>query len=131
LLPRNDATGDEAGDLLEFDVPARGGWREDVLLVCRGGVGIQAGNDFPGREADLPNNPGRRRPVNVDIPNSRKNAHRGPGGPPFSSSVITTTRPSAGETTASGSGGMARSGSRKKEKTKVASPIRIAAAIHQ
>src|SRR5208283_5530369 len=49
---------------------------------------------------------------------ARKILTRLPGRPQRSSSVTTTTRPSAGDTTSPGSDGIVRSGSRKKLKTK-------------
>src|SRR6267142_556017 len=62
---------------------------------------------------------------------ARKMLMRLPGRPPFSSSATTTTRPSPGDTTAPGSAGITRSGSRKKENTNSARNTRTAAAMYQ
>src|SRR2546426_2967896 len=59
---------------------------------------------------------------------AKKMLMRFPERPSSASSVTTTTRPSAGETTAPGSEGMTRSGSRKKYKMKAARRKRTAAA---
>src|SRR5208282_2220322 len=57
----------------------------------------------------------------------RKMLTRCPGRPSSCSGVTTMTRPSAGETTASGSCGMSRSGSRKKYSTKSPKSTKTAA----
>src|SRR5262249_31844151 len=98
---------------------------------CVEAFGFQAARNLPGRYFTCVMVPVSGVRLTCTFQIARKMLMRVPGRPAFSSSVMTRTRPSAGERTASGSGGMARSGSRKKEKQKAAIAIRTAAAIHQ
>jgi len=73
---------------------------------------------------------GERSAVDVDVPDREEDVIRVPGGQPFlvgddDNSAIGRRDDSVRI------GGMARSGSRKKEKTKTARAMRMAAAIHQ
>src|SRR5438552_1995167 len=90
-----------------------------------------AARNFPGRYSSFVMVPAAGARFTCTFQTARKMLTRFPGLPAFSSSMTTTTRPSPGDTTAPGSVGIMRSGSRKKEKTNAASSTRTAAATYQ
>src|SRR6266704_2356967 len=90
-----------------------------------------AARNFPGRYSSFAMVPAAGARFTCTFHTAKKMLTRFPGLPAFSSSVTTTTRPSPGDTTAPGSAGITRSGSRKKEKTNNARNTRTAAATYQ
>src|SRR5882762_9011366 len=90
-----------------------------------------AARNFPGRYSSFVIVPVAGDRFTCTFQTARKMLTRFPGRPAFSSSVTTTTRPSPGDTTAPGSDGITRSGSRKKENTNSARNTRTAPAMYQ
>src|SRR5256885_2434090 len=74
---RDDATSDEAGNLLELDVTAGSGKREDVLFVLGGGLGVPSGEEFAGKIFYLGDGAGERRAIDVDVPDGEEDADSG------------------------------------------------------
>src|SRR6266566_4860298 len=90
-----------------------------------------AARNFPGRYSSFVIVPAAGDRFTCTFQTARKMLTRFPGRPAFASSVTTTTRPSPGDTSAPGSVGITRSGSRKKEKINRARNTSTAAATYQ
>src|SRR5256885_1934238 len=77
LFPGDDATSDEAGNLLELDVTDGSGEREDVLFVLGGGLGVPCGEEFAGKIFYLCDGASERRAIDVDVPDGEEDADAG------------------------------------------------------
>ena len=77
LFPGDDATSDEARNLLELDVTAGSGKREDVLFVLGRGFGIPRGEKFAGKIFYLGDGAGERGAIDVDVPDGEEDADAG------------------------------------------------------
>src|SRR5579871_872222 len=76
-FPRDDATGDQTGNLFEFDVTAGSGESEDVLLVLGGGLRVPRSHEFAGAVVHFGDGAGHWRAVYVDVPDGEEDANAG------------------------------------------------------
>src|SRR5438128_6766640 len=72
-FPGNNASGDEAGDLFEFDLAARSGEGEDILFVLRGGFGVPGRKKFARAIVHFGDGAGERSAVDVNVPDCEEN----------------------------------------------------------
>ena len=115
----DDAAGEQAGDLDEGDRVAFVAVDDgEVLLVALGAGGVHGVEVFALAVANLAQNPGDRRAVDVNVEDAEEDADTETLAFRRATRATSVTLPSAGETMRPGSCGIERRGSRKNQRKK-------------